>query len=172
MVFLLWKMRPAGFNRRRPLDPRIREARDRASRGYGRQRALALCDAGAVSIAANRPTAAFGYYLRATRADALSSEPIRGIARALARRRRSLERVLWRQLSTLDWQRPDNEALRAALEELIALYRRSGERSRAEAITKALMLIPRGDSSVAAGGIGNQTGVGIAPESAETAAKP
>ena len=142
VLFLLWKMRPAALGPRKPLDPRIAEARARAASTTGRERALTLCEAGEISVLANRPTAAVGYFLRAARSDLASTEPIHGIARALSRRKRSLERVLWRHLSALDWGGEHLAATRAALEELISLYRKSGDRFRADALGKALLLLP------------------------------
>ena len=142
VIFLLWKMRPFTFGKRGPLDPRIAEARTRAAELSGRARALALCEAGALSLEAKRPTAAFGYYLRATRADPSAIEPIRGIVRALGRKRASLERVLWRQLATLEWSGEFVPAVSACLGELEALHRRSGERARADALIKVIVLLP------------------------------
>ena len=122
VIFLLWKMRPVAFGKRGPLDPRIALARGRAAALTGRERALALCDAGALCLEANRATAAFGNYLRATRADPSAVEPIRGIVAALARNRTSLERVLWRHLATLDWEQVDDR-LKKAIDQLPEHYR-------------------------------------------------
>jgi len=142
VIFLIWKMRPVAFGKRGPLDPRIAEARSRALEATGRERALALCEAGALCLEANRPTAAFGYYLRATRADPTAIEPISGIVKSLARKRASLERALWRHLATLEWSGDTLPAVRASIGELADLYRKSGERFRAEALLKALALLP------------------------------
>ena len=135
-------MRPVAFGKRGPLDPRIAEARARASEATGRARALALCEAGAFCLEANRPTAAFGYYLRATRADPTALEPIAGIVKALARKRASLERALWRHLATLEWSGETLPAARATIVELASLYAKSGERFRAEGLHKILALLP------------------------------
>ncbi len=142
VLFLLWKMRPVIFFARGPLDPRVNEARARAATVTGRDRALALCEAGALCIESSRHTAAFGYYLRASRADPSAPEPIHGMAQALVRRRASLERVLWRHLATIEWTGEVAPAVRATLEELAVLYRRSGERFRADALLRVEALLP------------------------------
>jgi hypothetical protein len=147
IAFLLWKMRPASVGRRRPVDPHVAEARARATRLDGRARAVALCEAGARSNEAARTVAAFGYYLRALRADLTYDEPIRGLARTLGRRRASLERVLWRHLASLDWASAQRTAARTTLEELISLYRRGRDRPRAEALGKVLTLLSTPDLS-------------------------
>lgn len=146
VLFLLWKMRPAGFGARRPLDPRIAEVRARAARSKGNERAVALCEAGDLSVEAHRPTAAFGYYLRAARADVAAIAPIVGFARALSRKPRALERVLLRHLSTIDWRDGHNPAVRAALDELASVYRRTRERARAQVIDKTIALLPPKDA--------------------------
>ena len=141
VMFLVWKMWPSvrPFHRRHALDPRLPVLRAKAAVVSGPARAAALCEAGAVSLERSRQTAAFGYYLRAARADAGAGEPIRGIARALDRKPRSLERVLWRHLSTLDVR---SAAARATLEELVTLYHRTRDRTRAKAIESLLSLVP------------------------------
>src|SRR5258708_29810225 len=85
VLFLVWKLRPMSDGRG-PLDPRIREVRARAAEATGMERAKLFCEAGAIADEAKRPTAAFGYYLRATRADPSADEPIHGLARALSRK--------------------------------------------------------------------------------------
>src|SRR5258708_3558297 len=118
----MWPSVRGPFQRRHSVDPRLPALRAKASTVAGPARARALCEAGAISLERSRQTAAFGYYLRAARADAGAAEPIHGIARALARKPRSLERVLWRHLATIDVRSP---AARATLEALVALYERT-----------------------------------------------
>lgn len=131
---LLWRMRRAGGSRG-PLDPRIREVRARAARVVGPERARVLCEAGALAEQARRPTAAFGYYLRASRADPAAEAPIRGLAHTLARRPRALERALWRNVASLDVAL-HRAALRVTLEELAAMHARRRDRVRARALEK------------------------------------
>lgn len=149
VLFLLWKMRPAGLGRRPPLDPRIAELRLRSTNLVGAEKSAALCEAGALAHSAMRPTAAFGYYLRAARAEPSAIEPVRGMALALARRRRSLERALWRHLAWLDWSTSPGAA-RATLEELATVYRRGRDRARVEALGKAAALLPSNASETGA----------------------
>ena len=144
VIFLVWKMWPSvrgPFQRRRSIDPRLPALREKASTASGAARAGALCEAGAVSLEASRQTAAFGYFLRAARADPDASEPIRGIVRALDRKPRSLERVLWRHLATIDVR---SSAARATLEALVSLYDRTRDRTRARALERLLSLVPVG----------------------------
>ena len=136
---LLWRMRWAG-GRRGPLDPRIREVRARAAKVVGPERARVLCEAATLAEGARRPTAAFGYYLRASRADPTAVAPIRGLAHTLARRPRALERVLWRNIASLDVTR-HRVALRISLEELAAMHSRRRDRVRARAIENLLAAI-------------------------------
>lgn len=136
VLFLFWKLRPTRDGRG-PLDPRIRELRARAAEVGGTERAKLFCEAGAMADEANRPTAAFGYYLRATRADPAAQEPIHGLAHALSRKPRALERALWRHLATLDFT-AHPAAARATLEELAALYRRRRDRVRARSFENLL----------------------------------
>jgi hypothetical protein len=143
VVFLMWKMWPSvrgPLQRRRSIDPRLPALREKAAVVTGAERARVLCEAGDVALEGARQTAAFGYYLRAARADVAAGAPIRGIARALGRKPRSLERVLWRHLSTLDVRSP---AARATLEELVALYQRTRDRNRARSLENLLALVPR-----------------------------
>lgn len=140
VLFLVWKLRPSREGRG-PLDPRIARARERAAVTKGSERAAALCEAGALADEARRPTAAFGYYLRATRADPSSVAPIRGMAHALARKPRSLERALWRHLALLDFD-ANRAAACAAMEELAHLYRRRRERTKARALEKLVSALP------------------------------
>jgi hypothetical protein len=145
VVFLVWKMWPTvrgPFQRRRSIDPRLPPLREKAAGASGAERARVLCEAGAVSLERSRQTAAFGYYLRAARADADAGEPIRGIARALDRKPRSLERVLWRHLATLDVR---SAAARATLEELVAVYHRTREPTRARSLEKLLSALHPSD---------------------------
>jgi hypothetical protein len=140
VLFLVWKLRPAREGRG-PIDPRIKDVRARAAASTGAERAKALCEAGAIADEARRPTAAFGYYLRAARADPSAEAPIRGLSRALARKPRSLEQALWRHLASLD-VKAHPEAARAAVEELSALYRRRRDRARARALENVLAALP------------------------------
>src|SRR5436853_4242605 len=140
VLFLFWKLRPASEGRG-PLDPRIQEVRARAAATTGVERAKALCEAGAIADEARRPTAAFGYYWRAARADPAAEAPIRGLSHALARKPRSLEQALWRHLASLDVT-AHPIAARAAVEELSALYRRRRDRARARALENVLAALP------------------------------
>ena len=136
VLFLVWKLRPAREGRG-PMDPRIKEVRARAAATTGAERAKALCEAGAIADEAHRPTAAFGYYLRAARADPAAEAPIRGLSQALARKPRSLEQALWRHLASLD-PKAHPAAARATVDELSALYRRRRDRARARALENVL----------------------------------
>jgi hypothetical protein len=137
IVYLVWKMWPRE-GRHGPLDPRITEARERAGKVEGAARSQALCEAGALADEAGRATAAFGYYLRAARADVEAEEPVRGMSRALARRPRALERALWRHLGLVPLA---SAAGRATLEELGVVYKRLHDRSRRHAVERILVAI-------------------------------
>ena len=136
-AFIVWKVRPAllsggGHASRaelRAAHERIEAAKDDASR------ALALCDAG--DAAAGRVggrTSALGFYLRAMRTDPASPEIVVRVVKALERRPRALESVLWRHLGAAPWGGANAAGTKAALTALAALYQgplRNAARGRA-----------------------------------------
>jgi hypothetical protein len=142
-VFIVWRVRPS-FGRRRPTKAQRKalaeaKARVRAADG-AHARALALCDAGDAYASASGPfTGVLGYYLRAMRTDPTSAEPVERASRALIRRPRSLEALLWRRLGASKWEGATRAASLAALRALRDLY--SGplrNRIRASAMSHAL----------------------------------
>ncbi|WP_437680430.1 hypothetical protein [Sorangium sp. So ce131] len=139
ILFLLVKMRPAR-RRRDTLSAEVQAARERARRAATpRERAEALCDAGAHALrGSRRVTAAVGFFVRAMRADPTSARTIELTTGALAKRRpRLLEKILWRRLAVLPWDGDHREAARAAAIGLRDLYRREiRDRNRAEIMRK------------------------------------
>jgi hypothetical protein len=119
LVVLLWRVRPL-VPGRRPGASReaIREAKARVEEAADdHARALALCDAADLL----NPGGAKGLYIRAIRADPGSVQVVQRAVAALARRPRTLESLLWRQLAAKPW-RAAPEATRTALDALRALY--------------------------------------------------
>ena len=124
LAFILWRVRPAVFTREsfenraalREAQRRIEEAKDDKSR------ALALCDAGDAAAGTGRATSAIGFFLRAMRADPRSAEIVDRAAKALERRPRALESLMWRRLGAEPWSGDARDAARAALTQLSALY--------------------------------------------------
>jgi hypothetical protein len=138
---VLWRVRPLGWTRRRrarrealvKVRLRIEAATDEHTR------ALALCDAADImarTIAGTENATAL--YLRAMRADFNSAEIVERAAAGLTTRPRALESLLWRRLGATSWTGSPNEAVRAALDALSALYRgRLKNAARARALEHA-----------------------------------
>jgi hypothetical protein len=144
VAFLLWKLRPAfvsGGGRGKGAALRAAKGRIETAK-TDEERALALCDAGdAAASGLARADSAIGYYLRAMRTSPQSPELVARAAKALARRPRALESLLWRRLGAEPWKGGGEEAARAALEELGRLYAgplRNAPRARAMENAKAL----------------------------------
>src|SRR5258708_5526200 len=95
LSFLVWKVRPQLFDRRRLKSKRgaLSAAKERVEKTRDPQdRALALCDVGDLCAGKlGRSTAAVGYYLRAMRADPTSTVVIDRAALTLEHNPRALE---------------------------------------------------------------------------------
>lgn len=137
VVFLLVKMRPAWPLRARS-SAEVRAARDRAREATtARGKAEALCEAGEIAARSALAVSSVGYFLRAMRADPEWPLAVERTARALARRPRLVERIMWRRLAEVPWDSEHREALRAAAFALRDVYDgRLRDRIRAEVANK------------------------------------
>jgi hypothetical protein len=129
LLVLLWQVRPAFpfGSRRKQIREALREARTRIEAAPTPQaRALALCDAGDISVGASVRGAAnaSGFYLRAMRTDPHSTEVIARAVAGLNVRPRALESLLWRHLAQTPWTSESRDATRSALDALRTLYER------------------------------------------------
>ncbi len=137
LAVLLWRVRPLvdWTSQQRASREALREAKARVDSAKDEaERARALCDAAdLVATHVHTRGGALGLYLRAVRANPTSVEIVDRAVRGLAKRPRSLESLLWRQLSLVPQGRaPD--VTRASLGALRSLYEgplRSGVRARA-----------------------------------------
>jgi hypothetical protein len=146
LLFLVFKYRPAlGRVARRPVGGDLRLARERA-REASTSREKAEAYVRAAQAASREPgglTAAFGYYVRAMRADPAACEPIAGVCDLLERKRPELlESTLWRRLAILPWSGDTAMAARCAGEGLAKLYaKRIKHRDRANVIERIVARI-------------------------------
>jgi hypothetical protein len=143
LVFLVVKMRPVG-GPRNGTEASLREAKKRAREAKTpREKAEALCEAGALAAAQPWLISAAAYFLRAMRADPAWPGAIERAASALQRRRpRVLERVLWRRLADVPWDDAHRAAVLAAAASLRDLYRtRLRDRTRAEFLARFMKLL-------------------------------
>lgn len=123
--FVVLKLRlGVSIARRGELAAEVRGARARvyAAKG-GDARSRALCEAAIVAARAGRWTSTAGFLLRAIRAAPTSARPVDLLISELTVRRPKLvEKVLWRRLAQLPWDRQHAEVLAKAADGLAAFY--------------------------------------------------
>jgi hypothetical protein len=140
LLFLVGRLVPLrGRRSRGEVAAALRAARERARLAETpRARAEALCE-GAVIAAerAHRWTASAGLFLRAMRADPTWAGAVEHARRALTRRPRLLESILWRRLALLRWEGAERGAAKATAEALASLPARGREgRARADVVRR------------------------------------
>jgi hypothetical protein len=144
LAFLLVKMRPA-LGKGAASNGSLRAIKERARAATSpREKAEALCDAGA--IAARQPwrLSAANYFMRAMRADPAWPGAIERATLALQKRRpKLLERILWQHLANLPWDEAHRAAVLVSVESLRGLYQetRLRDRGRAEFLARFSKLV-------------------------------
>ena len=126
LALVLWKVRPSFGGGGAPVREALKKARAKIDAAKDdAARAEALCEAGdACASLLGRSGAAAAYYLRAMRCDPRSAAIAPRAAKALWRRPRVLENLLWRRLAHEPWSPEVRDATIAAIHELEHLYRK------------------------------------------------
>lgn len=122
MVLRVWPARGGESSTQARAD--LKEARRKLDAAKtDAERVDALCDAGDASAKLVGGAArAVQYYLRAMKLAPTSTDLVERVAKALARRPRGLENILWRRLGTESWAKEELPAVLAAIALLERLY--------------------------------------------------
>ncbi len=133
VLIIVWRFRPQlGSERDYPMPKKLVKQLESATDSASK--ASLLFDAGTQALAALRYASAESYFRRALRVQA-SAALIERVVKALSRRPRGLEALLWRSLSEADFQGDGRAASLAALAALVQLYERMPkQRSKASAL--------------------------------------